>query len=108
MLFGRVRFRRIEKLLHELLQEVQAMAVDQATFDQHLQELNTAINDLIAAVEAQQAAAPDLTPESEAVKAATDRVKAATDALTADDVAVTDPSGPTTAPSGDEPQVNPE
>jgi len=75
------QLRRIQATLNQLVQEVEQLSVDAATFDQQLQDLTAAVDELTAAVDA-HSATHDLTDESAAVVAATDKVKAATAALT--------------------------
>jgi hypothetical protein len=75
------QLRRIQQTLDQLLVEVSQL-VDEATFDQQLSDLNAAIDELIAAVNTHITEAhPDLTDESAAVLAATDKVKAAADSI---------------------------
>jgi hypothetical protein len=65
--------------LDKLSKEVHKMALDQATFDTELADLVTAINALIAAVDAIPPA--DLTAEGQAVTDAAAAVKAELDKL---------------------------
>ena len=67
----------INDKLDQLLRKVTKMAVDQATFDEHLTELATKITDFIAAVEALLAKTPvaDFTAEDTAVQEASANLK---------------------------------
>jgi|SRR5215472_8953761 len=111
------QLRQIQNTLAQLVQEVEQLSVDAATFDQQLQDLTAAVDELTAAVDA-HSATHDLTDESAAVVAATDKVKAATAALQGTvangqpDQPPPDEAPPADAPpadttTGDEPQVNP-
>jgi hypothetical protein len=77
---GNDPFIDLNNKLDQLLKEAQAMALDQATFDTELADLVTAINQLIAAVDAIPPA--DLTAEGQAVTDAAAAVKAELDKLT--------------------------
>jgi len=92
-LINTAQLRRIQETLDQLVQEVSQL-VDEATFDQQLTDLNNAIDELITAVNAHVAAAPDLTDESQAVLNATDKVKAASDAIAAQAAAPPTPDAP--------------
>jgi chaperonin cofactor prefoldin len=69
----------LNKKLDQLIKEVHKMALDQATFDTELSDLVTAINALIAAVDAIPPA--DLTAEGQTVSDAAAAVKAELDKL---------------------------
>jgi chaperonin cofactor prefoldin len=76
---GNDPFPQILTKLDQLLKEVHKMALDQATFDTELADLVTAINALIAAVDAIPPA--DLTAEGQTVSDAAAAVKAELDKI---------------------------
>jgi|SRR5215831_10082053 len=97
-LINTAQLRRIQATLDQLVQEVSQL-VDETTFDQQLADLNAAIDELITAVNDHVASHPDLTDESAAVVAATEKVKAASDAIQG----TTANGGATEPPAPDQP-----
>ena len=75
------RLERIEHKLNEVLRRLNQLAVDQATFDQHLQELASGIDELVNAVQSKLNAQPDFTEEDAALQAASQKVKDAMDTI---------------------------
>ncbi len=75
---------RIERLLREIDERTEKMAIDQTTFDTDLAALVDAINTLITAVNAAIASKPaaDLTAEDQSVQAAAAAVAAELAAVT--------------------------
>lgn len=80
---GKNPFDELGAKLDQLLTEVHKMAIDQATFDEHLAGLVSKVGELAAAVEAWQAShqGVDLTAEDQAVQEAAASVQAELDAL---------------------------
>ena len=85
----------INKKLNLILKEVRHLSVDQATFDQHLQDLSAAIDSLVSAVQSKLSAVADFTDEDAALQAATQKVKDAMDTI--------NPNVPDPVPAPDEP-----